>query len=103
MNTRKVTDLRPHTDSAAIYLDGPNDEMIRGLREKGVIKPFLITYDNRIIDGRRQWLAINEAALPIDEVPVHVFPSKDELDIEEAILTANDHRVKTNEQRAREA
>jgi len=75
-------------------------DLIKSIQDKGVLNPLLITHDNRIISGHRRWgsaIAIN-----LDSVPVVIFGSTDELEIEEALIESNRQRAKTNEQIGRE-
>lgn len=100
--TRRVTDLKPHPANERIYGDQDSADLIASISQlRCILEALLITHDNRIISGHRRWLAAKEAKL--DEVPVVVFPSKDELDIAEALVHANKQRQKTNEQLGREA
>ena len=101
MFTRKVSELRLHPDHAHLYADGPDDDLISSIRHKGVLEPLLITQGGVIISGGRRYIAAKEVGL--QSVPVTIFGSDDELDIKEAIVHANKHRVKTKEQLAREA
>ena len=97
---RNPTDLTPHPLNDEIYGDGADTDLIESIRTKGILNPLLITHDNRIISGHRRW----EAAISIglDAVPVVVFGSTDDLDIEEALIEANRQRIKTGEQIGRE-
>ena len=101
MEIRRVADLKPHPDNARIYGDGADADLARSVRDKGILVPLLITWDNRVIAGHRRLDAAGQAGLA--DVPVTVFPSQDELDITEALIHANRQRVKTNEQIGREA
>lgn len=97
---RNVRDLQAHPENDKIYHDHADNELIESVREKGILNPLLITYDNTIINGHRRWDAAKRAGL--STVPVVVFPSDDELDILEALIESNRQRQKTNEQIARE-
>jgi protein gp37/ParB-like chromosome segregation protein Spo0J len=97
---RNPKDLRPHPLNDEIYGDRTDPDLIKSIEEKGVLSPLLITHDNRIISGHRRWgsaLAIN-----LETVPVVIFGSTNELDIEEALIESNRQRAKTNEQIGRE-
>lgn len=97
---RNPRDLRPHPLNDEIYGDRTDADLIKSIKEKGVLNPLLITHDNRIISGHRRWgsaIAIN-----LDTVPVVVFGSTDELEIEEALIESNRQRQKNNEQVGRE-
>lgn len=97
---RPSGDLRPHPLNDEIYGDGADSDLVESIRNKGILNPLLITHDNLIISGHRRW----EAAITIglDELPVVIFGSTDELDIEEALIESNRQREKTNEQIGRE-
>jgi protein gp37/ParB-like chromosome segregation protein Spo0J len=101
VETRKVKDLKPHPENARIYGDRPDAEFVQSIKDQGVLAPLLITHDDRIISGHGRHYGARQAGR--DEVPVTVFPSRDELDILEALVVCNRQRRKTNEQLAREA
>lgn len=97
---RRIDQLTPHPENVKIYGDLADSELVESIRQKGILNPLLITYDNRIISGHRRWDAAKVADL--DEVPVVVFGSDDELDILEALIESNRQRTKTAEQVGRE-
>lgn len=97
---REVSKLKPHPLNAKIYGDEADDELVESIRQKGILSPLLIAHNNRIISGHRRWSAAK--LLGLAEVPVVVFGSEDDLDIEEALIEANRQRVKSNEQIGRE-
>lgn len=97
---RSPDDLRSHPLNDKIYGDGPDDELIDSIRNKGILNPLLITHDNLIISGHRRWQAA--VAIGLDSLPVVIFGSTDELDIEEALIESNRQRIKTGEQIGRE-
>jgi ParB-like chromosome segregation protein Spo0J len=99
--TRRTEELRPHPLNESIYADGADEKLIQSIREVGIIQQLIIDDENRIISGHRRWQAAR--ALKIRKVPVQVMRLENELDIEVALIEANQQRVKTNEQRAREA
>lgn len=101
MPTRKVADLTPHPENARIYADAPGPDLVESVRVNGVLQPLLVTQDGRVISGHRRLAAA--AAAGLEEVPVSVFGSTDELDILQALVESNRQRVKTNEQLGREA
>jgi ParB-like chromosome segregation protein Spo0J len=100
----QVSDLKPHPLNAKVYsyydslID--NADLAESIKKHGVLTPLLVTMDNVIISGHRRWNAARE--LGLSEVPVITSDLTDELDIEEAVLTSNKQRQKTNEQIARE-
>lgn len=101
MDYRAVSELRPHPENVNIYGDSADGDLVISVKEKGVINPLLITWDNRVINGHRRLDAARRAGLK--EVPFVEFPSRDELDILEALVESNRQRAKTNEQIGREA
>ena len=97
---RKPQELTPHPENVKIYGDLADSELVESVKQKGILNPLLVTYDNRIISGHRRWDAAKVAEL--DFVPVVVFGSDDELDILEALIESNRQREKTAEQVGRE-
>jgi len=97
---RKVSDLKPHPLNAKIYGDGCDTELMESIEKKGVLVPILIAGDGRIVSGHRRYNAAQ--MLGLETVPVSVFHSDDDLDIQEAIIHSNRQREKTTEQRTRE-
>lgn len=65
-------------------------ELAESIKEKGVLQPITINPDGRILAGRRRFLASKEAGL--DEIPVLVKETEDELDEREIELFENIHR-----------
>ena len=98
--TRKPSELRPHPLNEVIYGDRADADLIASVRAKGVLNPILISSANLIISGHRRWGAAIAAGL--DAVPVVVFGSDDELDIDEALIESNRQREKTNDQKGSE-
>ena len=97
---RNPKDLRPHPLNDEIYGDRTDPDLIKSIQDKGVLNPLLITHDNRIISGHRRWGSA--LAISLESVPVVIFGSTDELEIEEALIESNRQRAKTNEQIGRE-
>jgi len=97
------SNLKPHPANKRIYGDSPDvgdEKFVESIR-KGVLEPLLTTGDLTIISGHRR----REAALiaGLSTVPVVVRPDlTDPLDVEEALILANQQRVKDNLQKARE-
>ena len=98
---KTLTELRPHPLNTEIYGDGADLTLIESVGENGVLEPILIDSSNRILSGHRRFHAAGQAGMK--EVPVRLFQSTDELDIETALIESNRQRLKTNEQIAREA
>lgn len=89
---RPVAELRPHPDNARIYGDTADSDLIESIRANGILSPILIAHDNRVISGHRRYDAAYQ--LGMDEVPVVLFRSEDELDILEALIESNRQRSK---------
>ncbi|MEY2428872.1 MAG: ParB family transcriptional regulator, chromosome partitioning protein [Verrucomicrobiota bacterium] len=98
---KNTSELTNHPINADIYNDAADAELIASVKAHGVLNPILIDHKNRIISGHRRFDAACKAGL--DEVPVEIFESNDELQIQEALIESNRQRVKSNEQIAREA
>ncbi len=98
---RKLSDLKPHPKNQQIYHDKADNDLVKSVREKGLLHALLITKDGLIISGHRRFDAAKQAGLT--EVPTVTFGSDDPLDVLEALVEANRSRVKTNEQIGREA
>jgi len=102
MTTMRTKELRPHSENEKLYGSTVVDaEFVDSVARLGILTPLLVTHDKRIISGHRRWMAAQKIGLA--EVPVTVFPSDNELDIQEAIVESNRQRQKTNEQMGREA
>ena len=102
MPTRRVNQLTPHPMNETIYHDGADAELIESVRDKGILNPILITWDDRILSGHRRWEAAKAAHGVSYEMPVVEFGSHDELDIVEALIHSNRQRQKTGEMIGRE-
>jgi len=96
-----LDELKTHPLNARIYGDEADQPLVDSIMEHGVMQPVLIDQRNRIISGHRRSNAAKKAGLT--EIPVTIFLSEDELDIEAALIESNRQRIKTNEQEAREA
>ena len=98
---RKIAELRPHPLNREIYGDpNPDDDLKNSIQKNGILTPLIISGDGRIVSGHRRFSGAKEFG--IEEVPVIILPSCDDLDIEETLIVANTQRQKTNEQIARE-
>jgi protein gp37/ParB-like chromosome segregation protein Spo0J len=98
---KTLRELKPHPLNAEIYGDGADAALVQSIKENGVLQPVLIDRSDRILSGHRRCDGANKAGLK--EIPVQVFQSEDELDIQAALIEANRQREKSNEQIAREA
>jgi len=93
--------LRPHPKNREIYGDTADDELVRSVREHGVLTPITVTAGGVVVSGHRRLVAARATGLKV--VPVTPFGSEDELDVVEALIESNRQRSKTNEQVGREA
>jgi len=101
---RAVAQLRPHDENAKVYGDKESvDDLCRSISRNntGVLEALLITKDGRVISGHRRYRAVLK--LGLTEVPVRIFESEDEIEILNALLEHNRHRIKTKVQIANEA
>lgn len=92
MTMRKLSELQPHPENARIYGDAADSDLVESIRANGILNPLLITHDNRIISGHRRYDAARK--LGVDDIPVVLFRSDDELDILEALIESNRQRNK---------
>lgn len=92
MTTRKTAELSLHPVNKRVYGSSKYEYLSESIAEKGVYEAILITNNNLIINGGRRWKVAK--ILGLEEVPVVVFPSDDELDIKEAVVHCNKQREK---------
>lgn len=94
--------LTPHPLNCLIYGEEEDvSELVDLISKKGWIKPLVVTPQNRIISGHRRWKSAVQLGLELVPVEVREFPS--ELAELEALLLENTSRLKTTEQKIREA
>jgi hypothetical protein len=98
--TIRTADLRPHPRNEEIYQDQPDDDLVRSIADRGVMRPLIVTPRREILAGRRRWMACVE--LRLDTVPVIVMQPASDADAIQIIVADNVARTKTMEQRARE-
>ena len=94
--------LVPHPHNPLLY--GENEDisdLVELIGQSGWVKPLLVTPQNRIISGHRRSRAALQ--LGLKSVPVEVREFADELAELEALLLENAARLKTTEQKVREA
>ena len=92
--------LTPHPRNAVLYGDELNEALLIDIREHGMREAIVITPDGVIISGHsRCKIAI---ALNYSLVSVIVVNLIDPIEIEAAMISANNTRQKTNYMRARE-
>jgi len=94
--------LMPHPQNCQIYGDEEDvSELVELIDQSRWVKPLVITPAGIIISGHRRWKAVIELRLESVPVEVREFPNK--LAELEALLLENTNRVKTTEQKVREA
>lgn len=94
--------LTPHPLNCMIYGEEEDvSELVDLISKKGWIKPLVVTPQNLIISGHRRWKSALQLGLEVVPVEVREFPS--ELAELEALLLENTSRLKTTEQKIREA
>ena len=96
-----TTQLKPHPRNEVIYGEEDVSELVEHIRESHWVKPLVCTSTGTIISGHRRWKAAIE--LRLKSVPVEVREFSDELAELEALLLENANRLKTTEQKVREA
>lgn len=95
-------DLKPHPSNCSIYgSDDDVTELVEMIRASNWIKPLVITPMDVIVSGHRRWKVALE--LGLESVPVEVKEFSDPTAELEALLLENASRVKTTEQKVREA
>src|ERR1051325_4368044 len=92
MNTRKTDSLKLHPTNSRVYGTTKYDHLKESIAKKGIYEPILITKDDLIINGGRRWMVAR--LLKMEDVPVTVFSSSDDLDIKEAVVHTNKVREK---------
>ena len=93
--------LTPHPDNCQIYGNEDVSELAELICQSGWLKPLVCTQAGTIISGHRRWKAALE--LGLESIPVEYRSFLDETAELEALLLENASRVKTTEQKVREA
>jgi hypothetical protein len=101
MGNRRVSELHPHPDQDRVYGDEPDEDMVKSVRELGILVPLVVTAAGTIVSGFCRWVCARKAGL--ESVPVRLFASEDSIDVKEAFVHFNRQRVKTKHQMACEA
>lgn len=103
-----INELKPHPRNEDIY--GYNEDvsdLVEKIRKSGVVTTLTITDDNVIIAGNRRWKSckqlVSEGDTRFCQVKCEVKDFETEWDALEYLVINNDARVKTMEQKAREA
>lgn len=90
-------ELNPHPDNLRIYGDDPYvGDLIKSIKEHGILRSIIIDQDKRIIDGVRRWQA--SKILELETVPCETREFENEDSAISAILTYNRYRQKTPRQ-----
>ena len=98
--TRSVAKLRPHPLNQSIYADEADEALVESVRVHGILTSLIVTTDDRVVSGHRRLDAAKK--LGIEEVPVSVLAIEDEDELARLLITANEQRQRTVEQRIRE-
>ena len=105
---KKISELKPHPYNEEIY--GTNesiDELVASIRKTGKVATLIITDDNVIISGHRRWKScqrlVEEGNTKFNSVNCEIEHFIDSLDEIESLIIYNDTRIKSMEQKAREA
>ncbi|WP_446419648.1 ParB/RepB/Spo0J family partition protein [Coleofasciculus sp.] len=93
--------LSPHPCNAEIYGDEAVSDLVELIRQSGWVKPLVVTTNHVIISGHRRWKAVR--LLQWEAIPVEYREFMDKTAELEALLLENANRVKTVEQKVREA
>jgi len=92
--------LRPHPLNKRIYGDTADEALIESVSEHGVLTPLVVTEDGVVVSGHRRLAAAKK--LKLEKVPAVVRSFRDALEIEEALISTNEQRQRTIEQKVRE-
>lgn len=96
-----VNKLKPHPRNSEIYgKESVADLTVQIEAYGGIADPLKIKEDYTIISGHRRWQAACE--LGMTEIPCQIVSYESEEEELAALVMLNYHRVKTNEQKARE-
>ena len=105
---KKISELKPHPYNEEIY--GANesiDELVASIRKTGKVATLIITDDDVIISGHRRWKScqrlVEEGNTKFNSVNCEIEHFIDSLDEIESLIIYNDTRIKSMEQKAREA
>lgn len=94
--------LKPHPRNSSIYGDEDISSLAELIRQSGWVKPLVCTPDNVIISGHRRWRAVQLLGWS-EAIPVEYREFSNESTELEALLLENASRLKTTEQKVREA
>jgi len=90
-------ELVPHPDNVRIYGKDPYiGDLLKSIKDWGLLNPIVIDQDKRIIDGVRRWNAVK--ALKLETVPCQIREFENEESAISAILNYNRYRQKTPRQ-----
>ena len=102
LEMRSIASLRPHPLSLKVYGDKESvADLIKDIKENGLIHPPVVTKDGIILCGHRRVRAMK--ALGWTEIPVRIFESEDKLEQKIRLLGDNIKRLKSNAQISAEA
>lgn len=108
LTTRKISELKPHMINEKIY--GENEDiksLVDSIRKSGIVETLTIDENNIIISGHRRWRAcqqlVSEGLTQFETVNCMVCRYENEPEKIQALLVANDTRIKSQWQIATEA
>ncbi|MGH2416565.1 MAG: ParB/RepB/Spo0J family partition protein, partial [Microcystaceae cyanobacterium] len=94
--------LKPHPRNVLIYgQDEDVSDLIELIERSQWVKPLIVSPSGTIISGHRRWKAA--LVLELEAIPVEVRAFADSISELEALLLENASRLKTTEQKVREA
>ncbi|MGH2416477.1 MAG: ParB/RepB/Spo0J family partition protein, partial [Microcystaceae cyanobacterium] len=94
--------LQPHPRNTGIYGEDEDvSDLVELIERSQWVKPLIVTPDGIIISGHRRWKAT--LSLELKAIPVEVKAFRDEIAQLEALLLENASRLKSTEQKVREA
>ena len=109
MVTRKLSELKPHPINAQIYgepihMTDPEkdefDELVKSIKEKGLLNPITIDQDDIILDGHRRFFACG--VLGAENIKTRQFTFTSQYQRIDYLLEQNLYRAKTKMQKVRE-
>lgn len=97
---KEISELKNHPKNAEIYQDEKVDDLVLSIGQYGLKEPITINPQNLIISGHRRVQALRQ--LNEKHVQCRVMEFKTPEDELVFLITQNEYRVKTNEEKIRE-
>jgi len=103
IETRKIETLKEHSQNTNIYGNELSniEELAQQIKFSGIVKPLIVTNNGVIISGHRRYKAC--CLLGMKQIPVEIRNFNNESEELECLLLENSYRMKTMEQKVREA